>query len=260
MLTIAMRVVGLGYAAVVAVFVAYAFQPYAADFILVIAGFIVLFGVIGLASVLWAGSTRRPWFWLLAMVPGLLALLSGGSYGPYALTHPADTVAFVTTLLSLMGGLMIVFGSVTAWLEVRRGRSLWSSSGRAGPILAGTDRPRHRRLPDRLRRRVLDQRRDRRGRSARLHRGAHDRGHQVLRRPRGDDRCGPRRLRHEQGRLPPRLRHRCPGDPCPAAGRRDHVRRRQAEQRRVTRVLLRRARPPRRRHGRRDRRPVGRVR
>ncbi len=138
MVTIAMRVVGLGYAAVVAVFVAYAFQPFAADFIGVIAGFIVLFGVLGLASVLWAGARRRPWFWLLAMVPGLLALLISGFYGPYALTHPADTVAFVTTILSLVGGLLIVVGGLTAWLEVRRGRPLWSSSGRAGPILAAT--------------------------------------------------------------------------------------------------------------------------
>ena len=45
MFTIAMRVVGLGYAAVAAVFVAYGFQSYAADFTLVIAGFIVLFGL-----------------------------------------------------------------------------------------------------------------------------------------------------------------------------------------------------------------------
>ena len=138
MLTMAMRVVGLGYGAVVAVFVAYASQSFAADFIAVIAAFIVLFGAIGLAAVLWTGARRHPWFWLVAMVPGLLALLMSGFYGPYALTHPVDTVAFVTTILSLVGGILIVAGSITAWLEVRRGRPLWSSSGRSGAILAGT--------------------------------------------------------------------------------------------------------------------------
>ena len=137
MLTFAMRVVGLGYAAVVAFFAIYATQPFAADFIAIIAGFVLVFGGMGLAAVLWVGARRRPWFWLVSVLPGVLALLFNAFYGPYGLTHPADTLTFVTTVLAAAGGILIVAGSLTAWFEVRRGRSLWASAGRAGTIVTG---------------------------------------------------------------------------------------------------------------------------
>jgi len=135
--TFAMRVVGLGYAMVVAFFVIYATQPFAADFIGIIGGFVLVFGGMGLAAVLWAGARRRPWFWLVSVIPGILALLFNAFYGPYGLTHPADTLTFVTTVLALAGGILIVVGSLTSWLEVRRGGSLWESRGRAGTIVTG---------------------------------------------------------------------------------------------------------------------------
>ena len=132
-----MGVVGVGYAAIVAVFVVYTTQPFAADFIVVIAGFIALFAVVGLASTFWAGARRRSWFWLVAMGPGILVLLFNSFYGPYALAHPADALSFVTTLSVLVAGILVVVGSLTAWLEVRRGRRLWQAHGRAGFIVAG---------------------------------------------------------------------------------------------------------------------------
>ena len=137
MRTFAMAVVGVGYAAIVAVFVVYATQPFAADFIAVIAGFIVLFAVIGLASVAWTGARTRPWFWLVATAPGILVLLFNSFYGPYALAHPADALSFVTTLVVLVAGTLVILGSLTAWLDVRRGRRLWQVHGRAGFIVAG---------------------------------------------------------------------------------------------------------------------------
>ena len=137
MLTFAMRVVGLGYAMVVAPFAIYATQPFAADYIAIIVGFVLLFGGMGLACVLWAGARRGPWFWIVSVVPGILALLFNAFYGPYGLTHPSDTLTFVTTVLALAGGILIVVGSLTAWVEVRRGRSLWASDGRAGLVAVG---------------------------------------------------------------------------------------------------------------------------
>ncbi len=135
MRTFAMRLVGAAYIVIIAVFLVYATQPFAADFIAVIIGFVVLFGVIGLASMAWAGARSRPWFWLVAMVPGVLVLLFNGFYAAYALGHPADAVSFVTTLVVLVAGMLVVLGGLTACLEVRRGRPLWESRGRAGLVV-----------------------------------------------------------------------------------------------------------------------------
>jgi plastocyanin len=137
MRTFAMRLVGLAYGVIVAVFVLYATQPFAADFVAVIAAFTALFAVVGLASMLWAGARTRPWFWLMATVPGILVLLFNGFYGPYALAHPADALSFVTTLLALAAGVLVVVGGLTAWFELRRARRLWQARGRAGIVVAG---------------------------------------------------------------------------------------------------------------------------
>jgi nitrite reductase (NO-forming) len=130
-----MRLVGAAYVVIIAVFIVYATQPFAADFIAVIVGFVVLFGVIGLASMAWAGARSRPWFWLVAMLPGVLVLLFNGFYAAYALGHPADALTFVTTLVVLVAGMLVVLGGLTAWLEVRRGRPLWEPRGRAGLVV-----------------------------------------------------------------------------------------------------------------------------
>ena len=135
MRTFAMRLVGAAYVVIIAVFLVFATQPFAADFIAVIIGFVVLFGVIGLASMAWAGAVSRPWFWLVAAVPGVVVLLFSGFYAVYALGHPADAVSFVTTLVVLVAGMLVVLGGLTAWLEVRRGRPLWESSGPAGLVV-----------------------------------------------------------------------------------------------------------------------------
>ena len=54
-----------------------------------------------------------------------------------SLAHPADALSFVTTLSVLVAGILVVVGSLTAWLEVRRGRPLWQTRGRAGFVVAG---------------------------------------------------------------------------------------------------------------------------
>ncbi len=137
MRTFAMRLVSVAYAAIVAVFAVYATQPFAADFMAVIVGLIAVFAVIGIAATVSAGARSRPWFWLVATIPGILVLLFNGFYASYALAHPADALSFVTTLVVLVAGILVIVGSLTAWLEVRRGRPSWTSDGRAGFVAVG---------------------------------------------------------------------------------------------------------------------------
>ncbi len=137
MRTFAMSVVGAAYAVIAATFLVFAAQPFAADFLAVISAFVVLFVVMGLASVAWPGARVRPWFWLVSTVVGLLVLLFNGFYAPYALTHPADALTFVTTLGVVVAGILVIVGSVTAWREVRGAGVVWDARGRAGLVVAG---------------------------------------------------------------------------------------------------------------------------
>ena len=134
MRTFAMRLVGVAIVGLIAVLAAYLTQPFVADFIVVLAGFIALFAAIGLAT-LWGGARTRPWIWLVATLPGVLILLFIGPYAPYALTHPADALGFVTSLVALVAAAVDVVAAVTAWREVRAGRVNWEPLGRAGLVL-----------------------------------------------------------------------------------------------------------------------------
>ena len=136
MRTLAMRLVGAGYLAIVAVLTVYAAQPFAADFVVVLVAFIVAFSVIGLASVAWSGARTRRWFWIVATLPGVLMLLFSGPFAPYALGHPADALSFGTTLLSIVAAALVIVGSVAVWREIGRGRALWGPGGRAGLLIA----------------------------------------------------------------------------------------------------------------------------
>jgi hypothetical protein len=137
MRTFAMSQVGAAYAAITAVFIVFALQPFAADFMAIIIGLVAIFVVVGLAAVAWTPARSRPWFWIAAAVPGLLVIVFNGFYAPYALTHPSDALTFVTTLASLVAGVLVIIGSLTAWREVRGGRPIWHLRGRAGLAIAG---------------------------------------------------------------------------------------------------------------------------
>ena len=137
MRTFAMTLVGAAYAVITVVFCIFAVQPFAVDFLAIIFGFVVLFAVVGFASIGWAGARTRPWFWLVAVVLGLVVLLFNGFYAPYALTHPADALTFVTTMVVMVAGLLGIVAALTAWREVRGGRPLWHARGRAGLVVAG---------------------------------------------------------------------------------------------------------------------------
>ena len=134
MRTFAMRLVGAAYLGMIAVLATYLPQPFAADFVIVLVVFIALYAAIALAT-LWSGATRRSWIWLLAAVGGGVMLLFDGPFAPYALMHPADAFAFVTSLVAMVAAVVAIVAGVVAWREVRSGHESWEARGRAGLVL-----------------------------------------------------------------------------------------------------------------------------
>ena len=143
--TLAMRLVSGGCVAVVAglvLFVVALALPIAGEpgfpaiMIPIFVAFIAVFIGIGLLSVVWTGSTRRAWFWLAATVPALLIVLLNARHVPYDFSHPADAIPFLVTIGAIPGALAIMVGGVAAFLEVRRGRAIWSGSGQAGRVVS----------------------------------------------------------------------------------------------------------------------------
>ena len=138
--TFAMSLVAAGYGAItvgmayflIAIALPAADDPEVAAVIPRIAAITVFVGVIGAVSLVWSGARHRAWFWQVAPLPGLLIVVLNAPDIAYDITHPANTVAFLRTILVLAGELAIIFGGITAFLEVRRGRPSWTRSGRAG--------------------------------------------------------------------------------------------------------------------------------
>ena len=145
MRTFAMMLVSAAYAVMLVVLLYYfvvflvpaASDPEAAPFVPVFVFLIVLFGIVGGAGHLWAGARRRAWFWLVSIVPGVLLLLLFGIQITYAIGHPADPSGFIPTLLAVVAALLAIVGSIAAFLDVRRGTSIWNRDGRAGWVVTG---------------------------------------------------------------------------------------------------------------------------
>ena len=93
-----------------------------------------IFGVIGTLSLVWTGARRRAWFWLIPVVLAMLFEAFNAQDIPYDLARPANTAAFLITVVVLTGAIAIMAGGIVAFLEVRRGRSIWTRSGRAGGL------------------------------------------------------------------------------------------------------------------------------
>jgi hypothetical protein len=107
-------------------------EPDAAVLISVFAFITVIFAVMGAVSAFWSGARRRPWFWLVAVILAFLLLVMNLRVIPYDITHPAITNPFLITIVVLTGILAAIVGGIAAFLEVRRGRTTWTRSGRAG--------------------------------------------------------------------------------------------------------------------------------
>lgn len=94
----------------------------------------VTFGVIGTLSLVWTGARRRAWFWLIPVLLAVLIQAFNAQDLPYDLARPANTAAFLITVATLTGAIAIMAGGIVAFLEVRRGRSIWTRSGAVGAL------------------------------------------------------------------------------------------------------------------------------
>jgi uncharacterized cupredoxin-like copper-binding protein len=143
--TFAMTLVSGGCLAIVAalaLFILSLAQPNAGQpgfppiFLPIFVGFIGAFVVIGTLSVVWPGARRRAWFWVAATLAALLIVLLNARHVPYGISHPTDAIPFLVTIGVVSGALAIVVGGVTSFLEVRRGRAIWSGSGGPGRAIS----------------------------------------------------------------------------------------------------------------------------
>jgi plastocyanin len=101
-----------------------------------IAGLLIaIFGFVGAVSLLWPGAPRRAWFWLAAAAPGLFLVVLKAREIPFDLTHPANSIAFLVTIIAIPAALAIMVGGIGAFLDVRRGRATWTRTGRAGWVI-----------------------------------------------------------------------------------------------------------------------------
>jgi plastocyanin len=145
MRTFAMMLVSAAYGVMLVVllyyFVAFiapsASDPDVAPFVPIFGFLIAVFGIVGGAGLLWAGARHRAWFWLVSIVPGVLLLLMFGIQITYSLGHPADPSSFIPTLLAVIAALLVIVGSIAAFIDVRRMTSTWNRDGRAGWLVTG---------------------------------------------------------------------------------------------------------------------------
>jgi hypothetical protein len=93
-----------------------------------------IFGSIGTLSLVWTGARRRAWFWLVPVILIVPFEAFNAQDIPYDLARPANTAPFIITVVFLTGSVAIVVGGIAAFLEVRRGRPIWTRSGRAGGV------------------------------------------------------------------------------------------------------------------------------
>src|SRR6266508_4828972 len=93
-----------------------------------------IFAVIGTLSLVWTGAGRRAWFWLIPVILAVPFQAFNAQDIPYDLARPASTAPFLITVVFLTGVIAIMAGGIVAFLEVRRGRSIWALSGRAGAL------------------------------------------------------------------------------------------------------------------------------
>jgi plastocyanin len=104
-------------------------------FLPIIGAFIVVFGILVVASWFWAGARRRSWFWILDVVAGILILLLYAPRLTFDVAHPGDAQGFIPAVLALLGAGLAIVGGIRAFLDVRRGTATWNRTGRAGWVV-----------------------------------------------------------------------------------------------------------------------------
>jgi plastocyanin len=144
--TFAMTVIGAGCWAMVAgvvYFLAYLIVVYAPasgavrmvpNLTPIFTAVAAIFGSIGTLSLAWAGARRRAWFWLVPVILIVPFQAFNAQDTPYDLARPANTAPFLITVVLLAGSVAVIAGGIAAFIEVRRGRPIWTRSGPAGAL------------------------------------------------------------------------------------------------------------------------------
>jgi len=109
-------------------------SPDAAAFLPILIGFAVAFAVAATAVSFWRSAPRRPWLWIVALVPAVLFLLMNAIYLPYSLSHPVDP-GFTVALPLVVGVAVLVIAGIAAFREARAGGQD-RSGGRARLVTA----------------------------------------------------------------------------------------------------------------------------
>lgn len=142
--TAAMVLAGAGcwaLAAAVACFLLYSALVYApgvgdngfvAKVLPIFASAAVILGILGTLLVVWPGARRHAAVWLLPVVLAVLLQVLNAQDTPYDLARPANPSPFLITIVALAGSVAAIVGGLVGFLEARRRRPLWASSGRAG--------------------------------------------------------------------------------------------------------------------------------
>ena len=95
-------------------------NPEVAPFLVVFGVFLGLFLIVAMAATFWRGAPRRPWFWLVGLVPAVALMLLNAPYIPYSLTHPGDLQGFTAALPLLVATLVVV---ASGWFSFREARA-----------------------------------------------------------------------------------------------------------------------------------------
>ncbi len=108
-------------------------SPDTAAFLPILVGFALAFAVAATAVTFWRSAPRRPWLWIVALVPAVLFLLMNAIYLPYSLSHPVDP-GFTVALPLVVGVAVLVISGIAAFREARAGGD--RAGGRAHLVTA----------------------------------------------------------------------------------------------------------------------------
>jgi plastocyanin len=86
--------------------------------LVLVGGFVVVFGVCALVATRLSSASRRPWLWPALAIPAVVFLLLNGQYLVYPLIHPAEST-FAATLVMVVATIVLVVSGALAFRDAR---------------------------------------------------------------------------------------------------------------------------------------------
>jgi Cupredoxin-like domain len=104
--------------------------------LVLVGGFLVVFGLSALLTTLMPSAPRRPWLWPILALPAVVFVLLNAPYLVYPLTHPADTL-FPASLVMVVATLILVVTGLLAFREAREPARASGSRTRLAALVVG---------------------------------------------------------------------------------------------------------------------------